>query len=42
VVRGHRREIISRCYNLLLYAIGTRFSDAQCGFNAIRLRQRGR
>ena len=36
VVRGPRREIISRCYNLLLYAIGTRFSDAQCGFNAIR------
>jgi putative flippase GtrA len=37
VVRGPRREIISRCYNLLLYAIGTRFSDAQCGFNAIRV-----
>jgi len=37
VVRGPRREIISRCYNLLLYAIlGTRFSDAQCGFKAIR------
>jgi hypothetical protein len=37
VVRGPRREIISRCYNLLLYAtLGTRFSDAQCGFKAIR------
>ena len=37
VVRGPRREIISRCYNLLLHAmLGTRFSDAQCGFKAIR------
>jgi Glycosyl transferase family 2 len=35
--RGPRREIISRCYNLLLHAaLGTRFSDAQCGFKAIR------
>jgi Glycosyl transferase family 2 len=37
VIRGTRREIISRCYNVLLHAaLGTRFSDAQCGFKAIR------
>jgi putative flippase GtrA len=37
VVRGPRREFISRCYNLLLHAtLGTGFSDAQCGFKAIR------
>ncbi len=37
VVRGAKREIISRCYNLLLRAaLGARFSDAQCGFKAIR------
>jgi putative flippase GtrA len=37
VVRGPRREVISRCYNVLLHAtLGTRFSDAQCGFKAIR------
>jgi putative flippase GtrA len=37
VVRGPKRELISRCYNLLLHAtLGTRFSDAQCGFKAIR------
>jgi putative flippase GtrA len=37
VVRGPRREFISRGYNLLLQAsLGTRFSDAQCGFKAIR------
>jgi len=37
VVRGPRRELISRCYNLLLHAtLGTGFSDAQCGFKAIR------
>jgi putative flippase GtrA len=36
VIRGPRREIISRCYNVLLHAtLGTRFSDAQCGFKAI-------
>ncbi|MEP7024530.1 MAG: bifunctional glycosyltransferase family 2/GtrA family protein [Actinomycetota bacterium] len=36
VVRGPRREIISRGYNLLLRAtLGARFSDAQCGFKAI-------
>ena len=37
VVRGARREVISRCYNLLLRAtLGARVSDAQCGFKAIR------
>jgi putative flippase GtrA len=37
VVRGPKREFISRCYNLLLRgALATRFSDAQCGFKAIR------
>jgi putative flippase GtrA len=37
VIRGPRREVISRCYNLLLRAcLGTGFSDAQCGFKAIR------
>jgi putative flippase GtrA len=37
VIRGPKREIISRCYNLLLHvSLGTRFSDAQCGFKAIR------
>ncbi|HMD92771.1 MAG TPA: bifunctional glycosyltransferase family 2/GtrA family protein [Trebonia sp.] len=37
VVRGAKRETISRCYNLLLKAcLGVGFSDAQCGFKAIR------
>ncbi|WP_406044337.1 glycosyltransferase family 2 protein [Micromonospora sp. NBC_00898] len=37
VVRGARREVISRGYNLLLRgALAVRFSDAQCGFKAIR------
>jgi putative flippase GtrA len=37
VVRGIRREVVSRCYNLLLRGLlGARFSDAQCGFKAIR------
>ena len=37
VVRGPKREIISRGYNLLLHVcLGTQFSDAQCGFKAIR------
>jgi putative flippase GtrA len=37
VVRGTKREVISRCYNLLLRgALLTRFSDAQCGFKAMR------
>jgi putative flippase GtrA len=37
VIRGPRREVISRCYNLLLHAtLRVGFSDAQCGFKAIR------
>jgi glycosyltransferase involved in cell wall biosynthesis len=37
VVRGAKRDIISRCYNLLLrLTLRARFSDAQCGFKAIR------
>jgi putative flippase GtrA len=37
VRRGTKREIISRCYNALLHAtLAARFSDAQCGFKAIR------
>ncbi|WP_433801403.1 glycosyltransferase [Actinomycetospora sp. CA-084318] len=37
VVRGAKREIISRCYNVLLRGtLRARFSDAQCGFKAIR------
>jgi putative flippase GtrA len=37
VVRGPRRELISRSYNALLHLVlGARFSDAQCGFKAIR------
>lgn len=37
VVRGARREFISRSYNLILRgALSARFSDAQCGFKAIR------
>jgi putative flippase GtrA len=40
VVRGPKREIISRCYNLLLRTtLGADFSDAQCGFKAIRADQ---
>ncbi len=37
VVRGPKREIISRCYNVILRTtLGASFSDAQCGFKAIR------
>jgi putative flippase GtrA len=37
VVRGAKREFISRSYNLILRgALSARFSDAQCGFKAIR------
>jgi putative flippase GtrA len=37
VVRGPKREIISRCYNLILKStLAAGFSDAQCGFKAIR------
>ncbi len=36
-VRGPKREVISRGYNLLLRGtLRARFSDAQCGFKAIR------
>jgi putative flippase GtrA len=37
VVRGSKREFVSRSYNLILRGVlGARFSDAQCGFKAIR------
>jgi len=37
VVRGAKRELISRSYNLLVRtALHNRFSDAQCGFKALR------
>ncbi|MDQ0368374.1 glycosyltransferase involved in cell wall biosynthesis [Catenuloplanes indicus] len=37
VIRGPKREFISRCYNLILrLGLRVRFSDAQCGFKAIR------
>lgn len=37
VQRGVRRELISRSYNLLLHrTLRAGFSDAQCGFKAIR------
>ncbi|MGW7382744.1 glycosyltransferase [Streptomyces sp. NPDC054794] len=37
VVRGPKREIISRCYNALLRStLSVGFSDAQCGFKAVR------
>jgi putative flippase GtrA len=37
VVRGVKREVISRGYNLLLRrTLATSLSDAQCGFKAIR------
>src|SRR5579859_6473591 len=37
VVRGTKREFISRTYNAMLHgALGVRFSDAQCGFKAVR------
>ena len=36
-MRGRKREFISRCYNLLLRTtLQARFSDAQCGFKAMR------
>ncbi len=36
-VRGPKREVISRAYNVLLRrTLRARFSDAQCGFKAIR------
>lgn len=37
VIRGPKRDLVSRMYNRLLrWAMGARFSDAQCGFKAIR------
>jgi glycosyltransferase involved in cell wall biosynthesis len=37
VVRGPKRELISRSYNRLLRTVlRARFSDAQCGFKAVR------
>ncbi|MDT0386622.1 bifunctional glycosyltransferase family 2/GtrA family protein [Streptomyces dubilierae] len=37
VVRGPKRELISRCYNgLLRSTLHVGFSDAQCGFKAVR------
>lgn len=37
VVRGAKREVISRSYNRILRtALRVRFTDAQCGFKAIR------
>src|SRR4030095_7938868 len=37
VVRGLKREALSRGYNLLLRGtLAARFTDAQCGFKAIR------
>lgn len=37
VTRGAKREFVSRSYNVLLRgALRARFSDAQCGFKAVR------
>ncbi|MBE1585572.1 glycosyltransferase [Nonomuraea angiospora] len=37
VERGPKREFVSRSYNLLLRSVmGAGFSDAQCGFKAVR------
>ena len=37
VVRGPKRELISRCYIFILKTtMSAKFSDAQCGFKAIR------
>ncbi|MGV8909835.1 MAG: glycosyltransferase [Propionicimonas sp.] len=37
VRRGPKREFVSRSYNLLLHTLlGVSFSDAQCGFKAVR------
>jgi putative flippase GtrA len=37
VTRGMKRELISRSYNLILrQTLHARFSDAQCGFKAVR------
>ena len=37
VVRGPKREFISRSYNRILHTVlRAKFSDAQCGFKAVR------
>lgn len=37
VVHGLRRDVIRRCYSLLLrLSLGVRFPDAECGFKAMR------
>ena len=37
VIRGPKREVVSRAYNLILRAtLRNGFSDAQCGFKAVR------
>jgi glycosyltransferase involved in cell wall biosynthesis len=37
VIRGPMREVISRCYNLIVRtALRSQFTDAQCGFKAAR------
>ncbi|GAB3271232.1 bifunctional glycosyltransferase family 2/GtrA family protein [Sinomonas notoginsengisoli] len=37
VIRGPKREFVSRSYNFLLHSLmGAGFSDAQCGFKALR------
>jgi hypothetical protein len=37
VTRQWKREVISRCYNLLIKLLfRNRFSDAQCGFKALK------
>src|SRR4051812_20857354 len=37
VVRGPKRELVSRSYNRLLHTVlRAKFSDAQCGFKAVR------
>ena len=43
VVRGPKRELISRAYNRLLHTVlRARFSDAQCGFKAVTATAAGR
>ena len=39
IQRGVKREVISRCYNLMIkLVLFTHFSDAQCGFKAVSRR----
>jgi len=39
IKRGLKREVISRCYNLMIkLVLFTHFSDAQCGFKAVSRR----